>query len=509
MDRLFLKDTGSSKLQRPGIWVGIILLTIVLAVIIGLSGLTMAAGLIFALLFLVFLTFLVKYPQSGLYAAIGLGFVLLGATRYIITTQPVGLLMDAILLLTFIGLILNKFPNRVNWKPVNKDIFYLSLIWVAYCGLQVINPEARSFDAWFAAIRPIGLYMLLFSMLSLLFINNPKRLKILFIIWGIFSILATFKGMIQHFVGVDSYEKAWLDAGGSITHILFGKLRVFSFYSDAGQFGANQAYTGVVFTILALSAQNTRDRVFYIVVGLLGFYGMILSGTRGAIFVAFAGFALFFLHKKNLAIMVLGIFLGIGAFTFFKFTRIGQGNAQIARMRSAFDPNDASLLVRLENQRRLKIYMANKPFGAGLGHGGVKAQKYLPNAFLSNVPTDSWYVLIWVELGVIGLVIHLFIQFYILIRGSYYLMFVLRDKTLIASCSALASGMLGIMLASYGNAIIGQMPTSPLIYTGMAVLLSSPVIDKYIRVNKRKKTLHLKYHNRLKNNNILLSLPHA
>jgi hypothetical protein len=195
--------------------------------------------------------------------------------------------------------------------------------------------------------------------------------------------------------------------------------------------------------------------------------------------------------------MIFGLLLGIGAFGFFKFTRIGQGNAQISRMRSAFDPNDASLLVRLENQRKLKVYMASRPLGGGLGHGGVKAQKYLPNAFLSNVPTDSWYVLIWVELGIVGLILHLFIQFYTLGRGSYILMFVIRDKTLIATCSALSSGMIGVMLASYGNAIIGQIPTSPLIYIGMTVLLSSPVIDKHIRVKKRKKLLEQKYRHRI------------
>jgi hypothetical protein len=30
------------------------------------------------------------------------------------------------------------------------------------------------------------------------------------------------------------------------THVLFGKLRIFPFLSDAGNFGANQAYSGVV-----------------------------------------------------------------------------------------------------------------------------------------------------------------------------------------------------------------------------------------------------------------------
>jgi hypothetical protein len=41
-------------------------------------------------------------------------------------------------------------------------------------------------------------------------------------------------------------------------------------------------------------------------------------------------------------------------------------------MRSAFDPNDPSLQVRLDNQKILKGYLATRPFGAGIGHAAVK-----------------------------------------------------------------------------------------------------------------------------------------
>ena len=175
--------------------------------------------------------------------------------------------------------------------------------------------------------------------------------------------------------------------------------------------------------------------------------------------------------------MIAGFFILLMVFVFFKFTSIGQGNPQIRRMRTAFDPNDASLQVRLENQRRLKVYLASRPFGGGIGLGGVKAQKYLPNAFLSQVATDSWYVLIWVEQGIVGLLLHLFILFYTLIKGSYFIVFRIRDPILKIKMAALASGMFGIMVASYGNAVLGQMPTSMLIYTSMALLMNTKVFD--------------------------------
>jgi hypothetical protein len=70
-------------------------------------------------------------------------------------------------------------------------------------------------------------------------------------------------------------------------------------------------------------------------------------------------------------------------------------------MRTAFDPNDASLQVRLDNQKILKLLVI-KTFG-GIGHGVQKHKNiYL---MLSFQTCDSWYVLIWVEEGIVGLMI--------------------------------------------------------------------------------------------------------
>ena len=226
-----------------------------------------------------------------------------------------------------------------------------------------------------------------------------------------------------------------------------------------------------------MSQTKWKSKLFFLIVALGGFYGMIISGTRGAISIPLAGFSAFFVLRKNIPVMISGFFMLLIVFFFFKYTTIGQGNDQIRRMRTAFDPNDASLQVRLENQRKLKTYMASRPFGGGIGHGGVKAQKYLPNAYLSQVPTDSGYVLIWVELGIIGLLLHLFILFYVVGKSSYCIMFRIRDPNLKLKMAALTSGMFGIMLANYGNAVLYQMPTSMLIYTSMALMMNSDKLD--------------------------------
>jgi len=425
---------------------------------------------VFAFVYLLF-----RYPIIGLYTAVSLGFVLLGIGRYV-TGIPIGLAMDAMLILTLLALIFSKFYERIDWTPANKDITILALIWFGYTLFQIVNPEAHSFAAWFSG-RGLGFYMVMMVPLTLLFIDSERKLNILFYIWGAFTLLVTLKGVMQLKLGVDPWEQAWLNEGNYKTHILFGKLRVFSFLSDAGQFGANQAYSAVVAAIVSTSQTKWKSKLFFIIVALAGFYGMIVSGTRGAISIPLAGFSAFFVLRKNIPVMISGFFLLIIVFVFFKYTTIGQGNDQIRRMRTAFDPNDASLQVRLENQKRLKTYLASRPFGGGIGHGGVKAQKYLPNAFLSQIATDSGYVLIWVEMGIVGLLLHLFILFYVVGKSSYCIMFRIRDPNLRLKMAALTSGMFGIMVANYGNAVLYQMPTSMLIYISMALMMNSAKLD--------------------------------
>ncbi|MGG9961982.1 O-antigen ligase family protein [Ferruginibacter sp. SUN106] len=472
----FENYSGSSRLAKPGFVVLLLVVVSVFALIAAKMQL-LGIGVLFGLfLGVVYLYLLFTKPIIGLYTSVALSFILIGMGRYVKDVQ-VGLGMDAILILTYLALIMNKFRERVNWAPAAKDITFLAFIWLCYSLFEIVNPEAHSMAAWFSG-RGVSVYMFLLVPLTLMFINSNRKLDFFLYVWGTFSILASLKGIMQLKFGVDYAEQAWLNEGNYKTHILFGKLRVFSFLSDAGQFGGNQAYTAVVATIYSMAIKNNKPKkLFFVAVAILGFYGMIISGTRGAISIPLAGFMTFFVLRKNIKVLSYGVALLALVFIFFRFTTIGQGNDQIRRMRTAFDPNDASLQVRLDNQKLLKKYLASRPFGGGIGHGGVKAQRYLPNAFLSQVATDSWYVLVWVEQGIVGLLLHLFILFYTVGKASYKVMFKIRDPLLKLKIAALISGMVGVMAASYGNAVLGGMPTGILIYISMAVMLNSEMLD--------------------------------
>jgi hypothetical protein len=473
----FEKNSGSVKLRSPQFFIPLVLVCIASAWIVSSAGIIGGLALIILPFIIIYLNLLFQNPIIGLYTAIGSGFVLLGVNRYV-EVPLIGVFMDSFLILSFIALFFKNFHDRVDWKPAKKDITVVAGIWLAYGLLSIVNPEIKSIPVWLSSFRGVSVYMFLVITLTLLLMTTKKRIYIFFYIWGIFSILATMKGIMQETLGVDRWEKAWLDAGANQTHILFGKLRVFSFLSDAGQFGATQAYAGVVFIILSLVEKNRKRKIFFIVVGILGLYGMLLSGTRGAISVPLTGFMLYFILRRNVLVLSSGIVLLAIVFVFFKYTTIGQDNQQIRRMRTAFDPNDASLQVRLANQRTLSVYLSSRPFGGGLGHAGKKALKSLPNTFLANIATDSWYVMIWAEQGIIGLVLHLVILFYIIIKATFLIWFRIKDPKLKMTITALTSGMFGIMVASYGNAVLGSMPTSMMIYTSMALMLNAEVLDK-------------------------------
>jgi hypothetical protein len=468
--------SGSARIAKPKAMILLLLGLITMSIILAKLQIVGLALSIFLMVGPVYFYILFKHPIVGFYSTIGLNFLIMGVGRYIKTDLPIGFTIDGFIILTFLAIIFSRFRERVDWSPAYKDVTILSVIWLGYCILQLVNPEARSIEAWIAG-RSIGFYFLFFIILTFMLIDTNKKLDYFLYVWGMFSILVSLKGIGQMIFGVDAAEQAWLDAGAAQTHVLFGKLRVFSFLSDAGSFGANQGYSAVVAIIYSITKKGL-SRLFFITVGILGLYGMMISGTRGAISVPFAGFMTFFILRKNIKILGAGFLFVALIFVFFKFTMIANGNAEIRRMRTAFDPNDASLQVRLDNQKILKGYLATRPFGGGIGHAGDKAQRYLPNTFLSHVATDSWYVMIWAEMGIIGLTLHLFILFYVIGMASFKVMFRIRDPITKLKMSALISGMAGIMIASYGNEVLGQMPTSLLIYASMAIMTNPKLFER-------------------------------
>lgn len=485
----FQRTYGQDLLKKPIPILMLFSLAICSALLIASKGLIAGIGIIAFPMAMLYVINLFLNPRIGIITIIAFSFFVTGISRYLPGTW--GLMIDGLLFMMYLALFFKEFRIRIPWSNAKSQLTLLVSVWFGYAFLQAVNPEAVSIEAWFYAMRGIALYQWLIIPLCFILFNKQKDLMLFFKIWGVISLLGTFKGMVQMIFGVDPFEQAWLDGGGAVTHVLFGKLRIFSFYSDAGQFGASQGHTGVVFGVLALFVKNNfKLRAFFVFVALMGLWGMLISGTRGAIAVPAMGGIMFIIVRKHLPSIIMGTIAGISVFVFFAYTTIGNNNDQIRRMRTAFDPNDASLQVRLENQRKLSGYLASRPFGGGIGSTGNWGQRFTPHTFLANTATDSWFVAIWADMGIIGLYLHLFILFFVLITGAYNCMFKIRDDWIKGQITALVCGMAGIMMASYGNGVFGQFPTGILMYVGMVFIFWAPKWDKKIQEEEKQLQLN-------------------
>lgn len=475
------RHTGSYKLNDPIFIIGMFAIAVLFSFILTQVKLQIALVLMLFPLVLVYLNRLFTHPRIGLITIIILAWWAVGITRYI-TGIPFGLTIDFFLVLTLVAVFFRTFYEGIDTKAFNNDIVILLTLWFLYAVVEILNPEALSKTAWFYAMRGVALYSMLTVPLVFLLFRKVKYLNLFLYMWGTISILGSLKGMQQVYLGLDYAEQRWLNEVGYITHVLFGELRVFSFYTDAGQFGAAQGAAGIVGLLVALNSKKPRDIIFFLIMGITGIWGMMISGTRGAIIVPLIGALLYLIHRKNLRVIMLGLVLIAGIYVFFKYTYIGSGISQIRRMRTAFFPaDDASLQVRLDNRRVLQVYLSTRPFGGGIGSAGNWGLRFSPNGFLANVATDSWYVQIWAEMGIVGLTFHLFILAFILTKSSYFIMFRVKDPELRGKLSALACAYAGVLGASYGNGVLGQIPTGILTYISWGFLFMAPMLDREIR----------------------------
>lgn len=453
---------------------GIVLIALPLAYFISNSGLPGISLFFIVPVGIALIYCLFQHPRNGLLLSIVLAFILPGLMRYV--PGPLGLSIDFILLITLLGSLLNPTIHKET-KLLQSPLFWLTLIWFGYTFLELFNPLARSRIAWFYAVRGVSLYSLFLVPLSLMFFNTNKDLKLFLKIWLVLSVIATLWAARQLIVGVDSFEMAWLNGGPRKTHILFGKLRPFSFFSDAGQFGAGMGHSGIIAAILASGPFSKRTRILFGMAALICFYGMVISGTRGGLFVPVAGILSHTIATRRLTVVIsIAVILG-GGYFFLKHTKIANQNYQVRRMRTALDPNDASLQVRLTNQRKFKEYLKNKPFGGGIGSGGSWGQRFSPGTFLAETALDSWYVKIWAETGVVGLSLHLAILIYFIVYGLWRCHRI-RAPQLRTQLYALQAGFAGIVFASYGNPILGQLPTGIILFIGLSFMFNVDKLEK-------------------------------
>lgn len=418
--------------------------------------------------------------KSILFLTLIYGFIVKLFTRQLNLDLPADIIA---LSLPLFGLVLTVFkPASQDWEGLRSDLFYIILAWFIISVLEVFNPAGASVDGWLREIVPVALIPLLIVTLSLLALRTNKDLdKFLFIVVGLSTIAALY-GIKQIYFGLSRGDQRFLDEGGAITHMLWGRLRVFSFYSEAAQFGASQAHVSLLALILGLGPFKKKIKILLYVSSALMFYGMLISGTRGAFFALIVGGIVAILLSKKFKVLFIGGIIGICFICFLKFTYIGNGNYNIYRFRSALNPDDPSLNVRFNSQKLLKDYMDSRPFGGGLGVIGYYGMKYNPDKFLSKVQPDSYWVKIWAMTGIVGFTIWFGMMMFILGKCCG-IVWKIEDEKLRIKGIAITSGIAGILFCSYGNEVMNTIPSSIVIYMSWVFIYKMPKLDQDIREN--------------------------
>ena len=244
------------------------------------------------------------------------------------------------------------------------------LAWCGFCTLEVLNDTCNlgiDVGGWYTGARMMAFQLMYAFLVFTLYITTPERLLKYLKIWAALSLFSAYWTWQQQHIGFTASENIWLETRGRATHIVNGITRYFSTFSDAASYGCNAAGAAVTFFVLAVTTKIKKDKYFFLITGILVTWGMFASGTRTAMFCLIVGFAVFIVLSKSFKIaipvaIVFGFFMSI-----LIFTDIGQGNAQIRRMRSGFNKDDASANVRDINQAAIKKYIADAPWGLGLG----------------------------------------------------------------------------------------------------------------------------------------------
>ena len=389
-------------------------------------------------------------------------------------------LYNELLELMLIGIALIDIRKVPQFGRLWNLMFLTLLIWFGYCTLEILNDTCGlgvDVGGWYGGARMMAIQLIYAAIIFTLYISEPEKLIKYLRIWAILCLFSYFWTWKQQNLGFTSAEQVWLETKGRTTHLVNGITRYWSTFNDAACYGCHAAAAAVTFFCIAITTKIKRDRIFFLITALLVTKGMFASGTRTAMFCMIGGFLVFLILSRSLKIMVPSAIIGGFLLSLLVFTNIGQGNSQIRRMRSAFNKNDASANVRTINQATIRKYLADAPWGLGLGisYDNVPANNKYKK--LSTIPPDSEYVFIWVHTGKIGITTFLILTVIMFVGACWITMFKIKSRSLMGIGAGFCSAFVAIQLGGYANQVLMQFPNALTFYGGLAIVYILPYIE--------------------------------
>lgn len=373
------------------------------------------------------------------------------------------------------------------------NIMLLALIiWCAYCTLEILNDTCGlgiNIGAWYTGARMMAFQLLYVFLVFSIYISSPEILMKYLKLWAFMTLFSAFWTWKQQNLGFTAAEDQFLHGAGATTHIIQGGtlIRYFSTFSDAANYGCNAAAAAIAFFIFGITTKIKKNKWLFIIIAILVTKSMFASGTRTAIFCMIGGFAVYIVLSRSFKIAIPAMIIGGVLLFILAFTKIGHGNQQIRRMRSAFDRNDASVDVRSINQQTMKKYMKDAPWGIGIGMFGQQVPANNKYNLMATIAADSEYVFIWLRTGRIGITLFVITMLMMLGGACYIVMFRLKSPSLIGIGGGLCSAFVAIQLGGYANQVLMQFPNCLTFYGGLSIVYILPYLEPaWIALEKKQ-----------------------
>lgn len=423
----------------------------------GLLVLTVGTFLVFGAIFNIYL---------GLYVILIMSILVSYLSK--IVDLPYGLSLDLLLVVLALGVIMKQIRERdltFAKNPISLPI----AVWVFYNLVQVINPIAASKMAWAFTVRSMALLILLYFIASYALNSYRRVINIYKFMLGLGFISALY-GLKQEFFGFTNFETVWLHSDPTRFQLIFqwSRMRIFSFFSDPTNYGIYMSYMSVMCFILMLGKFKIWQKIILGIAGISMLMAIAYAGSRTPVVLVPFGFAVFtLLSLKRNVIIAMGIVGLLGGAFLLKST----GNAVLFRIQSAFMPDRSgdTMSVREENQEKIKPFIQSHPFGGGLGSVGEWGERFSPGSALAGFPPDSGFVRVAVELGWFGYLLYCWLLYVIVSMGIRYYLRVKNEQMKIIYL-AVTTMMFMLILASYVQEAIVQLPTSIHFYVCLAII---------------------------------------
>lgn len=467
------KEYQASKLlDSPFTYIIMILAALAFSYLIGrkdvLFGYIIIAGLIGGTMTLICLF----NTRLGFFITTIVGFFMFYIKRITGDVVPMGVAVDLLIAVTFLGIYLKKSLQKEKlWKHSSNPITYIYFIYLGFLFIELFNPSMYSVAGWIFTIRKFFNFLMIYF-IGLHIFNTRKAIIDYIKLWVILSALAGLYGCFQQWHGLLGFEMDWVTSDPIRYKLYFqgGDIRKFSFLSDPTAYGILMA-NGVVFGIVLLMTTENKQYRWPLAIGvLLMCLGMAYSGTRTAYFMIPAGLSIYVLmtitNRKTLL-------FAIGFLMFFCILVFGpfHGNGTVNRIRSTFQfSDDESLNVRDENRAKIQPYIMKHPLGGGVCTSGVLGLEYNPGHPLAGFPPDSGYLRTAIETGWAGLMLTGLIYFIVLYMGirNYYR----SPREVRGLYVGIVASLYAYIIANYAQVAIGQMPGGLFFYSCLAIIVN-------------------------------------